>query len=409
MPMPATDLAEQLRALPGMERLLGAAEGLAPLHLVGGAVRDLLRGAGSVDLDLVVEADAGATARAVAARLGGRAVEHPRFGTATVRAGELVVDIAMARRERYERPGALPEVEPAGLVEDLERRDFTVNAMAVGLTESDLGTLHDPHGGLADLEAGLIRTLHERSFIDDPTRLLRAVRYEARLDFELEGSTDRLASEAATAGALATVSGSRIRDELMDLLAETAAPSAVGRLRDLGIAGALHPSLLADPDLVAGAALGSAETGASPRLANLAALCSAAPAEVEDFVHNLALPAAERTAVLRAASRGRSLAATLHGEMQPSELYTVLAREPPEALALALALGAPGGPVLRFLADLRGAGLEITGDDLLSAGVPASPAIGRALEETLRRKLDGELSGRGAELRAAIELARGEK
>jgi tRNA nucleotidyltransferase (CCA-adding enzyme) len=407
MPTPATDLSDRVRSLAGMEQLLATVEGLPPLYLVGGAVRDLLRGARSVDLDLVVEADAAATAREIAARLRGRAVEHQRFGTATVRTGELVVDIAMARRERYERPGALPEIEPAGLTEDLDRRDFTVNAMAIGLSGSDLGVLRDPCGGLDDLEAGLIRVLHGRSFVDDPTRLLRAVRYETRLGFELETDTERLAREAATAGAIATVSGARLRDELMDLLTEAEAPAAVGRLRELGIARALHPSLRADPELVAGAALASAETGASPALAELAALCSARPAEVEEFVHTLALPAADRTAVLRAASRGPVLAETLHGGLRPSELHALLTPEPPEALALALALGAAGGPVLRYLSDLRGAALEITGEDLLSAGVPRSPAIGRALEETLRRKLDGELAGRDAELRTATELARG--
>ena len=409
MPAPATELAEQVRALAGMEKLLQAAEGLAPLYLVGGAVRDLLRGERSVDLDVVVEDDAVTTARQVAARLGGRAVAHERFATASVSAGELRADMATARRERYERPGVLPEVEPAGLAEDLGRRDFTVNAMAIGLSGSDLGTLHDPHGGLDDLEAGLIRVLHERSFVDDPTRLLRALRYEARLGFDLEPEAERLAREAAATGALATVSGARVRDELMDLLAEPEAPAAVGRLRDLGIARALHPLLRADPELVAGAALGSAETGASPALAGLAALCSEAPAELEELVHRLALPAADRLAVMRAAVRGPALADSLQAALRPSELHALLSPEPPEALALALALGAPGEPVLRYLAELRGTRLEIGGDDLLAAGVPPSPAIGRALEETLRRKLDGEISGREEELRSALALAEGEQ
>jgi tRNA nucleotidyltransferase (CCA-adding enzyme) len=408
MPTPATDLSARVRALAGMAQLLDAAEGLPALHLVGGAVRDLLRGERSLDLDVVVEGDASATAREIAVRLGGRVAEHQRFGTATVHVGVLVLDIAMARRERYESPGALPEVEPARLAEDLGRRDFTVNAMAIGLSGTDLGTLYDPHAGLHDLGQGLIRVLHERSFIDDPTRLLRAVRYEARLGFELETQTDRLAREAAVANVPSTVSGSRVRDELMELLGEPVAPAAVGRLRDLGIARALHPSLRADPELVAGAALGSAETGASPALAGLAALCSDAPAELEGFVHGLALRSPDRSAVLRAASRARALAESLRGDLRPSELHALLAPEPPEALALALALGAPGEAVLRYLSDLRGAGLQITGDDLLSAGVPRSPAIGRALQETLRRKLDGELSDRDAELRTAIELAGGQ-
>ena len=407
MPAPATNLAARVRGLAGMERLLEAGDGLPPLHLVGGAVRDLLRGERSVDLDVVVEDDAVTTARKVAARLGGRAVVHERFGTATVRAGNLQVDMATARRERYERPGALPEVEPAGLAEDLQRRDFTVNAMAIGLTGSDLGSLHDPHRGFDDLESGLIRVLHDRSFIDDPTRLLRAARYSARLGFDIEAETERLAREAAASDALDTVSGGRVRDELMDLLGEPDAPAAVERVRDLGIARGLHPSLQADPELVAGAALGSADTGASRALAGLAALCSAAPAELEEFVHRLALPATDRVAVLRAARRGPELAEALNAELRPSQLHALLSPEPPEALALALALGASAAPVLRYVSELRGARLEIGGDDLLAAGVPRSPAIGRALDETLRRKLDGDLSGRDEELRTALALAQG--
>ena len=401
------NLSDRVAAMPGMSELLPSLEGLAPIYLVGGAVRDLLREQPPLDLDLAVEGDAEEVARAVAGRLGGTAVAHERFGTATVRAGSLVLDLAQTRRECYPAPGALPEVEPAGLREDLGRRDFTVNAMAVSLTAPEVGKLHDPLRGGDDLEAGAIRVLHPRSFLDDPTRLLRALRYGARLGFELDPETERLAREAAEAGVFASVSGPRIRDELMDLLAGPEAPAAVARMRDLGLSSALHPALDADPDRVAGAALGSAETGADPALAALAALCCSAPDELEEFVSHLSLEGRPREAVLRAARHGPDLAEALRGDLRPSELHALLGGEPPESLALALGLGAPGERVLRYLSDLRGTALEITGWDLLAAGVPGSPAIGRALEETLRRKLDGELSGRDAELRAAIELARG--
>src|SRR5215210_4569041 len=133
------DLRERIRRLAGMDRLLPALEGLPPAYLVGGAVRDLLRGAGGIDLDLAVEGDAGHLARRLAERLDGRTREHERFGTVAVRAEGLSFDVAQTRRERYARPGALPEVEPASLREDLARRDFTVNAMAVGLTGENLG------------------------------------------------------------------------------------------------------------------------------------------------------------------------------------------------------------------------------------------------------------------------------
>jgi tRNA nucleotidyltransferase (CCA-adding enzyme) len=225
------DLGDRIRALPGADRLLPALDGLAPAWLVGGAVRDLLLGAGSVDLDVAIEGDARSVARELASRLDGEAREHERFGTATVRAGGLTVDLASTRRETYPQPGALPEVAEASLDEDLARRDFTVNAIAASLAADRVGELRDPHGGRADLDAGVIRVLHPRSFADDPTRLLRAVRYESRLGFRMDPETERLAREAIAAGALSTVSGARIRDELLDLLGETNRPSASARGR----------------------------------------------------------------------------------------------------------------------------------------------------------------------------------
>ena len=405
----AADLRERVRALPGMDRLLSVLDGLPPVFLVGGAVRDLLRGAAAVDIDLAVEGDGPATARALADRLGGSAVEHGRFGTATVRAPGIAFDLAATRREAYPRPGALPEVESAPLNEDLGRRDFTVNAMALGLTGESFGCLHDPTNGRADLEAGLVRILHESSFQDDPTRLLRAIRYEARLGFAMDPDTERLARAAAETGALDTVSGPRVADELLDLLAELEVPAAVERMRALGVDRALHPALDADPVLVASAALGSGETGADRRLSALAALCSSDPDALAGWLDSLQLSGAGRDAVARAARSAPAIARELRDEERPSRVHGLLKDEPPETLALALALGAPPGPILRFVGELSHVRLEIGGDDLLAAGIPRSPAIGHALEHTLRLKLDGEVAGRDEELRAALELARGEQ
>jgi tRNA nucleotidyltransferase (CCA-adding enzyme) len=402
-----SDLRERIRRLPGAERLLPALAGLPPVYLVGGALRDLLRGAEAVDLDLAVEGDARSVARTLADRLGGSAREHERFGTATVRAPDLVFDLATTRTESYDEPGALPRVEAATLVEDLRRRDFTVNAMAAALAGDDLGHLYDPHGGLTDLHAGVVRILHPASFLDDPTRLLRAVRYETRLSFRMDDGSERAARAAVAEDALSAVSGARIRDELMDLLAEHEAPTAVARLRDLGLHHSLHPALEPDPELVASASLGAAAIGADRALASLAALVAGAPEALEPWVAGLQLEARERDAVARAAWVAPHIVRELRErERMPSELRDLLGAEPPEALALALALGAPAEPVLRWVTDLSGIRLEIGGADLLEAGVPEGPAVGRALEETLRRKLDGLVDGRWDELQTAVELAR---
>ena len=164
------------------------------MHVVGGAVRDALLGRVPRELDLVVEGDAVAVARRAAERVGGTLTVHERFGTATVRTGEFAFDLATARRERYPRPGALPEVElGATIAEDLARRDFSVNAMAVSLRD---GARTDWPGAREDLDHGVLRVLHDRSFADDPTRMLRLVRYAARLGFAPDPRTAALVDPA---------------------------------------------------------------------------------------------------------------------------------------------------------------------------------------------------------------------
>jgi tRNA nucleotidyltransferase (CCA-adding enzyme) len=403
-----SDLRERVRRLPGMEPLLPALDGLPPAYLVGGSVRDLLLERPHDHLDLAIEGSARSVARALADRLSGVAREFERFGTAVVEVEGFEYDMASTRRETYPAPGALPRVEEAPLAEDLRRRDFAINAMAIGLKGDDLGHLYDPHGGLPDLDARLLRVLHDQSFKDDPTRLLRGVRFEARLGFGFDPDTEVLAREAVASDALDTVSADRTGRELMKLLEETEAPAAVARLKQLDIASALHPALDPDPEEVASAALGAVTLGANRVTAELAAMVVGDPQELDLWVAELPLEARDRDAVSRAARVAPRLCTALRErEHTPSELRALLAGEPPEALALALALGAPAEPILRWSTQLSRVGLEIRGHDLLEAGVPEGPAIGRALEETLRRKLDGLVEGRDEELTTALALARG--
>jgi tRNA nucleotidyltransferase (CCA-adding enzyme) len=398
------DLGERIRALPGADRLLPALEGLAPAWLVGGAVRDLMLGANTIDLDVAIEGDAREVARALAERLDGKAVEHERFGTATVHAGDLVVDLASTRSETYPQPGALPDVSPAGLDDDLARRDFTINAMAASLPG---GELRDPHGGRGDLAAGVIRVLHPASFIDDPTRLLRAVRYEARFGFRMDEETERLAREAIASGATDTVSGARIRDELLDMLGEPPVAVAVARMADLRLDRALS-QLLGDakPEHVAAAADAAEQRGGQRRFAALAAMLTADPDDLVAWIEDLNLRAEDRDAVLHAARKGPQLVRSLAQTLPDSAVHALLHCELPETLGVAVALGARQEPIDRYLERLSGARLEITGDDLRAAGVDEGPAIGRALRETLKRKLDGQVDGRDAELALALEIAK---
>lgn len=400
------ELRERIRALAGFDRVLRELEGLPPVHLVGGAVRDLLRGKRAIDVDLAVEGDAHEIARRLARRTGGEALPNERFGTAVLRLDGFTCDLATTRRERYLHPGALPVVEPAPLEEDLARRDFSVNAMAIGLTGEDLGCLRDPHGGQADLEQRLLRVLHPASFRDDPTRLLRAARYLARLDFRLEDETRAFALDAVADGALATVSGDRIGRELILLLAEESAPAAVEALTGLGADRALHPLLRAEPELVASAQLACLETGGRRELAALAALVSRDPLGLAEWVGSLGLERGPRDVVRAAARNAPGLVTALRGpELRGSELYRLLQGEPPEALAVALALGAPPEPVLRFVHELSGARPRITGADLIAAGVEEGPAIGHGLAAALAAQLDGQAADSEEELAVALEAA----
>jgi tRNA nucleotidyltransferase (CCA-adding enzyme) len=389
------DLLERLREVPGARELFDALADVPGVWVVGGAVRDALLGREPRDLDLVVEGDAAEVAR----RLGEGALVHERFGTATANG---VVNLAAARRERYERPGALPEVElGAPIAEDLARRDFTVNAIAVRLADGELQAVP---GALEDVAARQLRVLHERSFHDDPTRLLRLIRYAARLRFQIEEATRGLAFAAVADGALTTVTPSRLGAELRLLLGEPQ-PAGLCGLEAFGIGPVLLPGFGVDPDLVEGAQRLTPADGRAD-LAALAASCldASAPA-LAARLDGFELPARERDTVVAAATRARALAPVLGGMEGASAIWALLRRETPETVALAGALGAPA-QARRWVEELRHAKLAITGDDLIAAGVEG-PAIGRGLEAATAAMLDGEAGGREAQLAAALDVRGG--
>ncbi|MBI5243073.1 MAG: CCA tRNA nucleotidyltransferase [Elusimicrobia bacterium] len=214
----------------------------AALYAVGGCVRDWLLGRRTFDIDLAVEGDSQALARA-AARLWGASLEvFDRFGTVCLRLSDgSRVDFARARAETYERPAALPRVQPASIHEDLRRRDFTLNAMARRITTDGLGDVLDPFGGRADLKAKLLRVLHPKSFEDDPTRIFRAARYAARFGLRVEEETARLIEDAVRKDTPGLLSRERIRQELLRTLEEDEPGPAMGLLKEWGLAKAIHP------------------------------------------------------------------------------------------------------------------------------------------------------------------------
>ncbi|MFZ5632726.1 MAG: CBS domain-containing protein [Bacillota bacterium] len=206
------------------------------VYAAGGVVRDLLVGYENIDVDIVVEGDGIALARAMSEKMGARLRAHHKFGTAELIFSDgFKVDVASARVEYYEYPAALPQVESSSLRQDLYRRDFTINAMAVSLNQESFGDLVDYFGGREDLHYGLVRVLYNLSFIEDPTRILRAVRFEQRYKINIEPQTLKLLEDAVKQQVLLKVSNDRLWDELYHIMIEPEAGKMLSRLNALQI------------------------------------------------------------------------------------------------------------------------------------------------------------------------------
>lgn len=212
--------------------------------LVGGFVRDLILNVPNYDLDIVIQGDGLLFASELARRLDARLITHHRFGTATLITPEKIkLDIATARIEAYPEPATLPLVRPSAIREDLARRDFTINALAIDLGADNFGKIVDFYHGRQDLKAGVIRILHDASFIDDPTRIIRAVRFEQRFKFRVQPHSLRLLKEAAKTGMLKRLSLHRLRDEIILILKEPVALKCILRLNKLVGFSFIHPKL----------------------------------------------------------------------------------------------------------------------------------------------------------------------
>lgn len=411
------ELLRRVIALPAAAPLRAVLSGeRREVFLVGGAVRDLARGGAPSELDLLVSEDPAWLAEALAGAGRHAMRAHQRFGTATVTRDGLAYDVARARTETYDRPGVLPCVAPADVATDLRRRDFTVNAIALALSGPRRGLLVAAEGAVGDLRSQTLRILHPESFRDDPTRLLRLARYAGRLGFAIEPATRERAREAISGRALETVSGERIGAELRLLVAESDPIAALGSVSALGLDAALAPGFgLGDPD-VARRALELLPPDARPAVVVLAAATLGMDAEDRDaMLSRWAFPGSERDAIAAAARDAPVLAGALAVAHAPSEIAA--AARGADAEAVALAAGLAGGEVWpgplvvsaarAWLEGLRDIALEITGADLLAAGVPPGRAVGVGLRAALAARLDGRARGREAELAEALRAALG--
>ncbi len=423
---------EVLEAIPsGPARILErvaqtAAQRGQALHLVGGPVRDLLLGRPVRDLDLLVEEDARALGDAVVRAHPGielRLESHARFGTLRFASAEAELDVARTRRERYERPGALPEVEPGSLAEDVLRRDFSVNALVLPLDAGAPGQAQaviDLVGGIADLAEGRLRVLHGRSFHDDPTRAFRGARFAVRLGFKLERRTRTALRDALRDGAFAAVSGERYRRELVQVFEEPRRGVDAGRilalLSETHVLSALEPGLVLPRDRQAplrrlSRSIEQPEWPAGrwrPWLAGLSIWLAPLPAVTRRrTLERLAIRGEQAARILRFAAEGEKTLRALaraRGRGAVDGLLSELAEESLQAI-FALADVAIRRRILRWGAEDRRRRPPVVGSDLVELGIQG-PDVGRGLARIRAAFLDGEIANREEALVLALELAR---
>ena len=386
------------------------------LFLVGGTVRDMLLGRARADVDLAVEGDGMGFARRLARRTEGRYTPHPRFLTATVDLPEgNSLDVATARGETYERPGALPRVAPASMEVDLARRDFTINAMAVPLNGRSFGKLVDPFNGRDDLEKRLVRVLHDRSFIDDPTRLFRAVRFEQRLGFRLERGTERRIREAVSGDMIGNLSGPRLLEQLRLICTEPDPWRVFNRLERLEALKAIHPALASDDGLktLVREITRSGDLASSTYdgwwILYLVALFRPRREETLHGIVDRLKPNRRLRKAIEDMSRWSRVEQDIAsgGVETPADFYRAV-RTISEDTMLFLTLTHPDDDVRRrcesYYRHHRHLGLSIDGGTLKELEIPAGPAYGQILDEVLSMKINGEIGTAEEERRAARDL-----
>jgi tRNA nucleotidyltransferase (CCA-adding enzyme) len=398
----AGQLLSRLELSPEVARLLSIVRDGPPAFVVGGTIRDLLLGRDPLDLDVVVDGPLTGLVQA----LGPPLRAHDQFETATVMLGDLRCDLARSRSETYPSPGALPQARPGPIEQDLLRRDFTVNAIALAVSGDRAGQLLSAPRALDDLHARRLRVLHRRSFLDDPTRLLRMVRYATRLRFVVDPGTYALVSDAVSTAALKTVAAPRVGAELRLLVAEPDPVAGLATLTPWGLDAAIALGFGLDGREPAAGALALLDGGGDAG-ALVLAVASLGIDEVgrAEFLGGLGFDAARRDLIAEIATTGPRLAPRLCRARAASSIAAAVGRASVEAVALAGALGAADN-ARRWIEQLRSVTLLIGGADLVAAGIPAGPAIGAGLRAALSAKLDGRVGDRAGELAEALRAAR---
>ena len=364
------------------------------VYLVGGPVRDVILGQDINDLDFGIEGDALSFSRVIARELDGEVIDHPQFMTTSVIAPDIKIDLATSRKETYTGHGMLPQVVPGSVSDDLARRDFSINAMAIPLWQEHPKLL-DPYGGLIDLNARLIRVLHGKSFNEDPTRLFRAIKYESRLGFSIATDSLSMMFSAVENEVMSMVSGARIRRELELIFSEPTALAIISRSQALGLIKAVHKTWMNAPFRFEKLEELKDKLHHDP-MSGLVAICWDLPnTDAELLITRLSMSRIWAD-VVRDTVRLRSLESKLSSERMPSSLiYALLDSISYSVLQTGKIL--TDNPIFLsrlalFTDTLMSVSPFLSGDDLLSLGVPEGPIIGNILGLLREQQLDGKIT-----------------
>ena len=369
------------------------------IFLVGGAVRDLIIGRPIEDLDLVVEGDAEDIAYQIAKRLSGRVISTSKFSTAKLKVDGSTLDLVTARREYYPQSGALPEVMPGTIKDDLERRDFSINTLAFPIHDLAAGEIINEFGGLEDIRDSLVRVLHDKSFRDDPTRMIRAIRYEKRLGFKIEFNTQNLL--VSHAAMLRNVTGNRIRNEMANVLKESEVGELLLRLHSVGILGNIHPAL----EKALGTLEDAVDKGIEKHLGEqfwVGLLSYSMTSEsFEELIDRLGIPGRCSKLVRELASLKKVLSLMENSDISPVEVYDILYHYDPTVIKVCIAAEKNRDSVKNVIWFQNIFPLTkpfLNGKDLLLLGVAEGPDVGRMLARLRRAKVLGSLGSKSDEI-----------
>jgi len=376
-------------------------------YLVGGFVRDMLIEKKNLDVDIVVEADAIELAKKISQKYKTTLTAYPHFGTATLswKSGAKI-DLASARKEHYARPGALPSVSAGTIHDDLLRRDFTINAMAVSINQKRFGVLIDEFHGFKDLQEKKIRVFHEKSFIDDPTRILRAIRFEQRLGFQLEKQTKEFLVDAVKSNAAATVTPGRYLEEFKKMLKEPECEKQLSRLGELGGLSFIHSRISAETlnmELLKsiGRSLAWFQENCDSALGLsrwlvyfLGLLDNLGLDEVRTALEKFSLSRKDQQKIFSSKTEHEVIGRMSMVAVKPSQVYGILNRLSLEELIFFLARTKDDfvrNNIKMFLTDYRHIKIVTGGKDLIGRGVTSGKQIKEILQNLLHKKIDGEI------------------